>query len=71
MHGQKNRKNNVSCTQLLTDMLFLCGVDQTGKAHAATSSSPVYYYYFIYDGDLAFRKQLLGLLASQKGEFWY
>jgi len=64
-------KHNVYCTQLLTDILFLCGVDQTGKGQAATSSSPVYYYYFIYDGDLAFRKQLLPLLASKKGEFWY
>jgi len=64
-------KHNVSCTQLLTDILFLCGVDQTGKGHAATALSPVYYYYFTYDGDMAFTKQLFGPLASKKGEFWY
>jgi hypothetical protein len=57
--------------QLLTDILFLCGADQTGKGHAATSSSPVYYYYFTYDGDLALRKQLFGLLSTLRGKFWY
>jgi hypothetical protein len=67
-----NSTNNimpVSCTKLFTDVLILHGADQSVKKQAAMSSSPVYYYYFTYDGDLALTKQLV--LSARKGNFWY
>jgi hypothetical protein len=57
----------VSRKKLLTDIMFLYGADRTVKEHAAMSSSPVYYYYFTYDGNLALTKQFA--ISAEKGKF--
>uniref|UniRef100_A0A1B0CQE7 Carboxylesterase type B domain-containing protein n=2 Tax=Lutzomyia longipalpis TaxID=7200 RepID=A0A1B0CQE7_LUTLO len=50
-------------THYLTDLMFVWGVDQTARMHAARQSQPVYYYRFSFDGTLNMFKRLLLLTA--------
>uniref|UniRef100_A0A182LWB5 Carboxylic ester hydrolase n=1 Tax=Anopheles culicifacies TaxID=139723 RepID=A0A182LWB5_9DIPT len=44
-----------------TDHQFLFAIDQTIRLHAQTSTVPLYYYQFAYDGDLNLYKKLFGV----------
>ncbi|KAJ9588207.1 hypothetical protein L9F63_018428 [Diploptera punctata] len=53
----KNESNlDEGYLNVLTDVLFLIGIDRTVKEHAVNSTKPVYYYYFQYDGELSLTK---------------
>ncbi|XP_052902546.1 bile salt-activated lipase-like [Anopheles moucheti] len=44
-----------------TDHQFLFAIDQTVRLHAQTTSVPLYYYQFAYDGDLNLYKKIFGV----------
>ncbi|XP_035896227.1 carboxylesterase 4A-like [Anopheles stephensi] len=44
-----------------SDHLFLFAIDQTVRFHAQSSTVPMYYYQFSYDGDLNLYKKLFGV----------
>lgn len=43
----------------MTDQMFVVGIDNTVKLQSKTSSTPIYYYKFSFDGDLNLAKTLL------------
>ncbi|XP_026477127.1 carboxylesterase 4A-like [Ctenocephalides felis] len=55
----KSKDMSLRWVDFMTDQMFVVGIDNTVKLQSETSSTPIYYYKFSFDGDLNLAKALL------------